>query len=115
LLIVITDGDDLLLKDDLQQNNNFLYDNTEFAEYYTPDNTHVIDYSQAGDGIVIKKFTDSGANVYPAVTSVDDFLTALNNALLPFQKNIYLIIWTIVICALGTVVGLVITPKKITI
>jgi hypothetical protein len=115
LLIVITDGDDLIVKDDLKRNSKFLFDNIEFAEYYTPDNTHIIDYSEGGDGIVIKKFEESGAIVYPAVASVDDYLSALDDALLSFQNNIYLIIWVIVICALGTIIGLIITPKKITI
>jgi len=114
LLIVITDGDDLLVINDLQQNSKFLFDDTEFAEYYTPENTHIVDYSADGGGAVIKKFEESGAIIYPAVTSVDDYLTALDDALLSFQNNILLIIWTIVICVLGTIIGLVITPKKIT-
>ena len=111
LLIVITDGDENIATGI----DRFFYDDTEFAEYYTPENTHVVDYSTDGNGTVIKKFEEGGATVYPAVTSVDDYLTALNNALLSFQKNMYLIVWTIVICALGTIIGLLITPKKITI
>lgn len=115
LLIIITDGDDLIVKEDLQRNKKFLFDDTEFAEYYTPDNTYIVDYSADGNGVVIEKFRNYGATIYPAVTSVDDFLSALDNALLSFKKNIYLIVWTIVICILGTIIGLVITPKKITI
>ncbi|MDR2971948.1 MAG: VWA domain-containing protein [Bacteroidales bacterium] len=110
LLILISDGDENYAKID-----SFFYDDTEFAEYYTPENTHIVDYSTDGDGIVIKKFEESGATIYPAVTSVDDYLSALDDALLSFQNNIYLIAWTIVICVLGTIIGLVITPKKITI
>lgn len=115
LLIIITDGDDLLVKEDLQQNNIFLFDDTEFADFYTPENTHIVDYSTDGNSIVIEKFRNYGATVYPAVTSVDDYLSALDDALLSFQKNIYLIVWTIVICVLGTIIGIVITPKKIAI
>lgn len=115
LLIIITDGDDLLVKEDLQQNNKFLFDDTEFAEFYTPEDMHIVDYSTDGNSLVIEKFRDYGATVYPAVTSVDDYLSALDDALLSFQKNIYLIVWTIVICILGTIIGLVITPKKIAI
>lgn len=115
LLIIITDGDDLLVKEDLQQNNKFLFDDTEFAEFYAPEDTHIVDYSTDGNSLVIEKFRDHGAIVYPAVTSVDDYLAALDDALLSFQKNIYLIVWTIVICVFGTIIGLLITPKKIAI
>jgi hypothetical protein len=115
LLIIITDGDDHLVKEDLQQNSKFLFDDTEFAEFYTPEDTHIVDYSTDGNSVVIEKFRDYGATVYPAVTSVDDYLSALDDALLSFQKNIYLIVWTIVICVLGTIIGIVITPKKIAI
>jgi hypothetical protein len=111
LLIVFTDGDENYSK----EINKFFYEDTEFAEFYTPDNTHIVDYSENGNGVVIKKFEDNGAIIYPAVTSVDDYLSALDDALLSFQKNIFLIIWTIVIVALGTIIGLVITPKKISI
>jgi hypothetical protein len=115
LLIIITDGDDLLVKEDLQQNNIFLFDDTEFADFYIPENTHIVDYSTDGNSIVIEKFRNYGATVYPAVTSVDDYLSALDDALLSFQKNIYLIVWTIVICVLGAIIGIVIMPKKIAI
>lgn len=115
LLIIITDGDDRIVKEDLQYSNKFLFDNTEFAEYYTPENTYIVDYSTDSTGVVIDKFRNYGATIYPAVTSVDDYLSALDNALLSFKKNIYLIVWTIVICVLGTIIGLVITPKKIAI
>ena len=115
LLVIITDGDDLLLKNYLQQNNKFLYDDIEFAEYYTPDNTYVIDYSEDGGGIVIKKFEEHGAIIYPAITSVNDYLSALDDVMLSFKNNIYLIIWTIVICALGTIIGIFITPKNLSI
>ncbi len=115
LLIVITDGDDLLVKEDLKHNSKFLFDDSGFAECYAPENTHVVDYSTDGNNLVVGKFRDYGATVYPAVTSVDDFLSALDNALASFQRNIYLIIWTIIICTLGTIIGLAITPKKITI
>ena len=111
LLILISDGDDNCVK----SIDKFFHDDTEFTEYYTPENTHVVDYSTDGEGAVIKKFQDNGATVYPAVTSIEDYLSALDDALLSFQNNIYLIVWTIVICVLGTIIGLVITPKKITI
>jgi hypothetical protein len=109
LLILITDGEENLVKD----LNKFFYDDTEFAEYYTPENTHVIDYSQTGNGILIKKFEDSGANIYPAVTSVDDYLNALDEALASFQNNFYLIVWIIVIYVIFSIIGLCITPKNI--
>jgi len=115
LLIIITDGDDLHVKEDLLHNKNFIFDDTELSEYYTPENTYVVDYSPDTTGIVVDKFREYGATIYPAVTSVDDYLSVLDEATRSFKKNIYLIAWTIVICVLGTIIGLFITPKKITI
>jgi len=116
LLIVITDGDENWIDiNDLRQNNKFFYEDAEFAEYYTPENTHIVDYSKDGNGIVIKMFEENGAAIYPAVTNVDDYLSALDEALSSFQKNFYLIAWTIAICVIFTLIGLCITPKKITI
>jgi len=116
LLIVITDGDENYADiNSLQQNTKFFYEDAEFAEYYAPENTYIVDYSQNSTGIVIKKFDENGAIIYPAVTSVDDYLSALDDALLSFQNNIYLIAWTIAICVIFTLIGLCITPKKITI
>jgi hypothetical protein len=109
LLILITDGEENLVSDI----KTFFYDDTEFAEYYTSENTHVIDYSQTGDGILIKKFEDNGANIYPAVTSKDDYLNALSEALTSFQNNPYLIAWTIAVYVLFLIIGLCITPKNI--
>jgi hypothetical protein len=115
LLIVITDGDDLITKADLQQNNKFFFDDAEFSEYYTTENTYIIDYSQAGNGVVIKKFEDNGVTIYPAVTSMNDYLDALDGVLATFQRNDYLIGWMAAIYVIFTIIGLFITPKKITI
>jgi len=116
LLIVITDGDENWTEmNSLQRSNKFFYEDTEFAEYYAPEDTHIVDYSADGNGVVIKKFEENGAMIYPAVTSVDDYLSALDDALLSFQNNIYLIVWTIAICVIFTLIGLSITPKKIAI
>jgi len=116
LLIVITDGNENYIDvNSLQQVGKFFYEDVEFADYYAPENTHVIDYSKAGPGIVVKKFEENGASIYSAVTSSDDYLSAFDNALLSFQKNSYLIAWTIAICVLFTLIGLCITPKKVTI
>ena len=116
LLIIITDGDENWTDiSSLQQNNKFFYEDTEFADFFTPEYTHIVDYSANGNGIVIKKFEENGAMIYPAVTSVDDYLSALDDALLSFQNNIFLIVWIITICVIFTVIGLCITPKKITI
>ena len=114
LLIIITDGDENWVElNSLLQSAQFFYENVEFAEFYTPENTHIVDYSPNGNGIVIKKFEDNGAVVYPAVSSTNDYLDALDDALLTFQSSIFLIVWTIAICVLFTLIGLCITPKKI--
>ena len=130
LLILITDGDDNCIKDvnnisQIQPANGedgkttawgsskFFYDNDEFVEYFTPENTYIIDYSPGGSSVLINKFENEGATVYPAITSVDDYLDALSEVLHSFQNDKYLIAWTIAICLIFTIIGLLIFPKKI--
>jgi F0F1-type ATP synthase assembly protein I len=117
LLIVITDGDDPLCS--TLQSGGFFFDNNKFAEYFSPDNVFIIDYSGGNKlqfcniNYFIQRFEANGCNIYPAENSKDSYLDALNEALQSFKNNWHLIYWTILIFFIFTIIGLLIPPKKI--
>jgi hypothetical protein len=117
LLIVITDGDDQLCS--TLQSGRFFFDDNKFAEYFSPDNVFVIDYSGenklqfCNNNYFIQRFETAGCNIYPAENSKNSYLDALDEALQSFKNNWNIIFWTIFIVALFTIIALLIPPKKI--
>lgn len=111
LLVIITDGGDNI--DDSLQSGKFLFDDEDFANYFPPENTFIIDYSQGGSSAFMQRCISAGCDVYPAEDNKQDYLDAFDNALQSFKKNWFLIYWTIIIFSLFAIIALLIQPKKI--
>lgn len=118
LLIVITDGIDNAYGS--LSKSRFFFDQSEFAEFYNPENVFIIDYSDetligqlTGENLFMNKFQESGCEVYNVVNSKDDYINALNAALNSFVSNWFLIFWVIIISAIMTLIAMLIGPKKI--
>lgn len=118
LLIVITDGMDNVYYS--LSKRRFFFDQPEFAEFYSPENVFIIDYSDekligqlGGENLFMNKFQESGCEVYNVVNSKDDYINALNAALNSFVSNWFLIFWVIIISAIMTLIAMLIGPKKI--
>jgi hypothetical protein len=112
LLVIITDGLDKM--DETLNTGKFFFDDEAFSEFFTPENTFVIDYSGGTSSALMQRFQNAGCDIYPAEdNNKQAYLDALDNALQSFKNNWYLIYWTIVIVALFTIIGLLISPKKI--
>jgi hypothetical protein len=111
LLIVITDGDDNI--DATLNTGNFFFDNTEFAEYFAPENTFILDYSGGNNTNFMLRSTNAGCDIYPVENNKADYLEALDNALQAFKNNWNIIFCTIFIVALFSIIALLIPPKKI--
>lgn len=118
LLIVITDGMDNAYGS--LSKSRFFFDQSEFAEFYNPENVFIIDYSDetligqlTGENLFMNKFQESGCEVYNVVNSKDDYINALNAALNSFVSNWFLIFWVIIISAIMTLIAMLIGPKKI--
>jgi hypothetical protein len=112
LLVVITDGVDNI--DTTLESGKFFFDDTYFAQSFTPENVFVIDYSGGISTNFMQRFTDAGCDIYPAENNKDDYLNALDNALQSFKNNWSLIFWTIILFFILAFIGLLIPPKKIT-
>jgi len=118
LLILITDGDDVICS--TLQSGKFFFDDTQFAEYFTPDNVFVIDYSDSStklqfcdNNYFIQRCEDAGCNTYRAENNKQSYLDALDEALQSFKNNWNLIFWTIFIFSIFTIIALLIPPNKI--
>jgi len=111
VLIVITDGDDNV--GNSIPSNKFFYDVEEFANYYTPDKTFIIDYSDGATNPFLQKFQDAGCETFIVTNTKQDYLDALDATLNSFKNNWYLVIWVIIITSILTIIALFIEPKKI--
>jgi len=111
VLIVITDGDDNV--GNSIPSNKFFYDVEEFANYYTPDKTFIIDYSEGATNPFLQKFQDAGCETFIVTNTKQDYLDALDATLNSFKNNWYLVIWVIIITSILTIIALFIEPKKI--
>ena len=118
LLIIITDGDDPICK--TMPSGRFFFEDAGFADYFTPENVFVIDYSggrkmQFCDrNYFMQRFRNAGCDIYPAENSKQAYLDALDNALQSFKNNWNFIFWTIVIFTFFTFIAIIIPSKKIT-
>lgn len=112
LLIVITDGYDNYLDESLST-NKFFFDDAEFSEYFPSENVFIIDFSESSANAFIQKCTNAGCDIYPAENNKQDYLDGLDNALLSFKNNWYLIYWTLLIFSVLAIIGLLIPSKKI--
>jgi hypothetical protein len=112
LLIIITDGMDNI--DAALASGKFFFDGSnEFGEYFAPENTFVIDYSGGTSNNFLQRCMDAGCDIYPAENSKTDYLNALDNALLSFKNNWFLIYWLILIFGVFALTGILIPSKKI--
>ena len=111
LLIVITDGIDNI--DNSLKSGSFFFDDAGFAEYYAPENIFIIDYSQGSSTTFMQRFISAGSDFFPAENNKQAYLDALDNALLSFKNNWFMIYWTISIFSLFTIIALMIQPNKI--
>jgi hypothetical protein len=111
LLIVITDGADNI--DATLSSGKFLFDDEKFSEFYPPENTFVIDYSNGSSTSFLQRCASVGCDIYPAENNKQAYLDALDNALQSFKNNWFLIYWTAIIFSLFTIIALLIQPKKI--
>lgn len=112
LLVVVTDGADNYISESLKT-GKFFFDDEGFAEYFSPENVFIIDYSGGVSNIFMQKCTDAGCDVYAAENNKQGYLDALDNALQSFKNNWYLIYWTVIIFLAFTIIALLIQPKKI--
>lgn len=112
LLVVFTDGADSYISESLKT-GKFFFDDEGFAEYFSPENVFIIDYSGGVSNIFMQKCNDSGCDVYAAENNKQGYLDALDNALQTFKNNWYLIYWTLIIFSVFTIIALLIQPKKI--
>jgi hypothetical protein len=111
LLIIITDGMDNI--DASLASGNFFFDNNDFGEYFAPENTFIIDYSDGTANNFLQRCLAAGCDVYPAENRKEDYLNAMDNALQSFKNNWFLIYWLILIVCVFTVPGILISSKKI--
>ena len=111
VLIVITDGDDNV--GNSIPSSKFFFDDEEFAGYYNPEKTFIIDYSDGATNPFLQKFQDAGCETFTVTNTKQDFLNALNATLNSFKNNWYLVIWVIIITSILTLIALLIEPKKI--
>jgi hypothetical protein len=111
LLIIITDGDDTFVGNSLEQ--DFFFSNEEFAARFPSDRVFVIDYSTSGGNAFMNQAQSNGCDVYPASNSVDDYLSALDNALQSFKSNWAIVWWTLIAFALPALICVLIPRKKI--
>lgn len=111
ILIVITDGDDKV--GNSIPSNKFFFDDEEFAEYYNPEKTFIIDYSDGATNPFLQKFQDAGCETFIVTNTKQDFLDALDATLNSFKNNWYLVIWVIIMTTILTIIALFIKPKKI--
>jgi len=111
VLIVVTDGDDNV--GNSIQSSKFFFDNEEFANYYTPDKTFVIDYSDGATNPFLQKIQDAGCETFIVTNTKQDYLFALDSTLNSFKNNWYLVFWVIIITSILTIIALFIEPKKI--
>ena len=114
LLIMITDGNDNCIKD-LKQNDRLFYTNEEFTDFYSPERTYILDFSEDDNTAnnIIAQFQNEGCDVTNAVINKYDYLSALENALGEFQKEFYLIAWLLSFYVLFSIIILLTTPKRI--
>lgn len=111
VLIIVTDGDDNV--GNSIQTNKFFFDDEEFANYYTPEKTFIIDYSDGATNPFFQKFQDAGCEIFIVTNTKQDYLDALDATLNSFKNNWYLIIWILIITSLLSIIALLIEPKKI--
>jgi len=111
LLIIISDGDDNI--QNTIQSSKFFYDDNIFMQYFPPDNTLIIDYSDGMLNPLFNRFQESGCEIYAVEDIKQDYLDALDVALGSFKNNWNLIFWTITICVLLTTIALFVETKKI--
>jgi hypothetical protein len=111
VFIVVTDGNDNV--GNSIQSGKFFFDDEEFANYYTPDKTFVIDYSDGATNPFLQKFQDAGCETFIVTNTKQDYLDALDATLNSFKNNWYLVIWSIIITSILTIIALLIEPKKI--
>ncbi len=111
VIIVITDGDDNV--GNSIPSSKFFFDDEEFAGYYSPDKTFIIDYSDGATNPFLQKFQDAGCDTFIVTNTKQDYLDALDATLNSFKNNWYLVIWVIIITSILTIIALFIEPKKI--
>jgi hypothetical protein len=112
LLIVITDGEDNYVSKTLST-ESFFFENTDFSDYFMPENIFIIDFSQDNNNPFFNRFIDAGCEIYSVENNKQDYLNALNTALTNFSNDIYLLIWLIIFVILLSIFALLIQPKKI--
>jgi len=111
VLIVITDGDDNV--GNSIPTSKFFFDDEEFAGYYNPEKTFIIDYSDGTTNPFLQKFQDAGCETFIVTNTKQDYLDALDATLNSYKNNWYLVIWVIIITSILTLIALLIEPKKI--
>jgi len=111
VLIVITDGDDNV--GNSIPSSKFFFDDEEFAGYYNPEKTFIIDYSDGATNPFLQKFQDADCETFIVTNTKQDYLDALDATLNSFKNNWYLVIWVIIITSILTLIALLIEPKKI--
>lgn len=112
LLIIMTDGYDDI--DTALTSGNFFYDDKDFADFFPPENTFIIEYTPSQEvKPFMERFTSAGAEKYEAENNKSAYLDALDSALKSYKNNWFLIIWTAIIFLLFTLIGVLISPKKI--
>lgn len=111
VLIIVTDGDDNV--GNSIQTSKFFYDVEEFSNYYTPEKTFIIDYSNSSTNPFLQKFQDAGCETFIVTNTKQDYLDALDATLNSFKNNWYLIIWVVLITSILSIIALLIEPKKI--
>ena len=111
ILIIITDGEDDVTNS--IPSSKFFFDYEEFANFYTPENTFIIDFSDSGVNPFLDKFIEADCEIFPETKTQQNFIYALNVALNSFKNNWCLVIWVIIITSILTLIALLIEPKKI--
>ncbi len=111
LLIALTDGQDSFLES--PNAGEFFFDHEGFNIRFPVENVYMIDYSEAAPAPLMQRFQDAGAEVFAAENNKAAYLDAFDNALQTFKGNGFLVYWTLLIVVVHTLVGLLISPKKI--
>ena len=111
LLIIITDGDDIV--GPTIPTGKFFFDDESFSDYFPSDKVFIIDYSEGITHPLLQKFQNAGCESYNVTNNKQDYINALDSALNSFKNNWNLIYWTIIFTVLMSIVALLIEPKKI--
>ena len=107
LLIVVTDG---------QENNvdvqEFLCEQSDFNDFYTPENVYLINLDDSGSNSFFQKAEDCGYTVEDG-SDMESYIGSLESILSDFTGNWFFIIWLVILYTLFSFFAFLVNPQQI--